>query len=307
MDVVDASTADAWIWAQLVPRDRRPALVTRSHGLEHVFWRSELEAARAEGRPLSLRTRLYHGGWRLREVARSLRLADACVFTNHGDLEYAVTRLGVLRERCAVVLNGIPAEFAGRPVRPAPASGLTVATIGTWAARKGARHAASALTQLLSPGDARAVLLGTRTPPGTVLEAFPEPVRERVTVIPEYDRSELPDLLADAQVLLSASLAEGFSLALPEAMACGLAPVATDLPGAREVVRHDENGLLVPPGDSVALGRTLCSLARDRERLERLRRAAHATAQALTWRRMAEGNLAVYERARRERHDPAER
>ena len=42
-----------------------------------------------------------------------------------------------------------------------------------------------------------------------------------------------------------------------EAAACGRAIVATDVPGCREIVRHNENGLLVPPRDSKALADAL--------------------------------------------------
>jgi len=44
---------------------------------------------------------------------------------------------------------------------------------------------------------------------------------------------------------------------LLEAAACGRAIVATDVPGRREIVRHNENGLLVPPRDSKALADAL--------------------------------------------------
>jgi glycosyltransferase involved in cell wall biosynthesis len=294
-DVIDATTGDAWIWARLHRRGARPRLVTRSHGLEHVYWRSALDEARAEGRELAARTRWYHGGWRLREVGASLRASDMCVFSNHPDLDYAVGRLGVPRDRATVVLNGIPAELQGLELSE-PDGPLGVAVIGTWASRKGARYAAQALGSVLARRpDARALLLGTRVPEREVLADFPERVRDRVQVVESYDRGELPGLLRPAQVLLSASLAEGFSLAIPEGMAAGLTPVATALPGTREIVRDGENGLLVPPADAGALEAALDRVLADPELLARLRRAAHSDAQELTWDRIARRNLDVYE------------
>jgi phosphatidylinositol alpha-mannosyltransferase len=44
---------------------------------------------------------------------------------------------------------------------------------------------------------------------------------------------------------------------LLEAMAGRTAIVASDLPGYRNVARPDEHALLVPPGDSVALGEAI--------------------------------------------------
>jgi glycosyltransferase involved in cell wall biosynthesis len=117
-----------------------------------------------------------------------------------------------------------------------------------------------------------------------------------VDVTPEYRHDDLPHLLQDHHILLSASLAEGFSLALPEGMACGLAPVATAISGAREIVVDDSNGLLVPSRDAGATASALLRLAGDRPLLERLRACAHASAQSLSWRSVAGDSLKVYKR-----------
>ena len=296
-DIVDATTGDAWLWARLPRRDRSPRLITRSHGLEHVFWDSTVADARAHGEPLARRTRLYHGGWRLREVAASLRASDRCVFLNQADLDYAVEHLGVERSRATVILNGIPEQFEGLPLRE-PEGPLRIAMIGTWAPRKGVRYAPRALSgSLARHPELRCILLGTRVRTDDVLAGFDEAVRERVEVVESYRREELPRLLAGAQVLLSASLAEGFSVALPEGMAAGLVPVATSLPGAREIVRDGENGLLVPPADAGALEEALDRVIGDPALLARLRARAHADVQELTWRRIAEQNLRLYEEA----------
>jgi glycosyltransferase involved in cell wall biosynthesis len=67
----------------------------------------------------------------------------------------------------------------------------------------------------------------------------------------------LPDVLpwmqsADAFVL--SSRWEGLPMSLLEAGACGLAAVATDVPGTREILVDGDTGLLTPPGDAVTLG-----------------------------------------------------
>ena len=46
---------------------------------------------------------------------------------------------------------------------------------------------------------------------------------------------------------------EGVPRSLIEGAACGLPLIATDIPGCREVVKHQQNGLLVPARDSYAL------------------------------------------------------
>jgi glycosyltransferase involved in cell wall biosynthesis len=293
VDIIDATTGDTWLWARL-RRGERPKLVTRSHGLEHVYWNAAVEEARAAGETLAARTRHYHGGWRLREVASSLRSSDACVFTNSHDLEFAVRHLGVRRDKATVVLNGIPEYMRELPLEPAR-DGLTVAVIGTWAPRKGARYAATALDEVLRRHpSAKAFLVGTRCPAEEVLGSFSAEVRDRIRVVPRYERPDLPRLLRDGQVLLSASLAEGFSVAVPEGMAAGLAPVATAIPGTQEIVRDGVNGLLVPPRDAAGLTAGVERLLEDQALLQRLRAAAQASAKALGWPEIARQNLDVY-------------
>lgn len=72
---------------------------------------------------------------------------------------------------------------------------------------------------------------------------------------------------------------EGMPRALLEAASCARAVVVTDVPGCRHFVRDGVEGLLVPPGDAVALADALERLARDPELRSRL--GANARARVL--------------------------
>jgi glycosyltransferase involved in cell wall biosynthesis len=74
-------------------------------------------------------------------------------------------------------------------------------------------------------------------------------------------REDVPALLADADILVVPSRWEGFGLAAAEGLAAGVAVVASDVDGLREVV--GDAGLLVPPGDVTALHHALVRLAAD--------------------------------------------
>jgi glycosyltransferase involved in cell wall biosynthesis len=82
---------------------------------------------------------------------------------------------------------------------------------------------------------------------------------------------------------------------LLEGMACGAPAVATEVASLPEIVSHEVNGLLVPPGDPIALGAALDSLARDPARAAAMGRAARETvAQRFTWERVVDKCLAIY-------------
>ena len=59
-------------------------------------------------------------------------------------------------------------------------------------------------------------------------------------------RTDVPDLLYCIDVYCLPSLWEGLSIALLEAMAMGKAIVATPTDGTKEVITHEDNGLLIP-------------------------------------------------------------
>ena len=65
---------------------------------------------------------------------------------------------------------------------------------------------------------------------------------------------------------------------LIEAAACALPLVATDVPGCREVVSHEVDGLLIPIRDAKALARAIGRLDDDPELAVRLGAAARAKA-----------------------------
>jgi glycosyltransferase involved in cell wall biosynthesis len=87
----------------------------------------------------------------------------------------------------------------------------------------------------------------------------------------------------DVVVLPSVTRAEAFGLVLLEGMAAGCVPVASDLPGVRDVA--GATGVIVPPGDPDALRQALRELADDEGRLEQLQIESWLAAQTCTWER----------------------
>ena len=75
---------------------------------------------------------------------------------------------------------------------------------------------------------------------------------------------DMPALLRSVDVVaLPTSYGEGLPKSLIEAAACGCALIATDVPGCREVVTHEADGLLVPVRDGAALAAAIARLQED--------------------------------------------
>lgn len=91
---------------------------------------------------------------------------------------------------------------------------------------------------------------------------------------------DMPALLRSVDIVALPSYREGLPKGLIEAGASGCALIATDVPGCREVVRHEVDGLRVPPRDAVALADAIERLVRDAGLRERLAAAAREKAVA---------------------------
>ena len=85
-------------------------------------------------------------------------------------------------------------------------------------------------------------------------------------------RSDMPDVLGHAAVVVLPSYREGLPVSLLEAAACGKPIIATDVPGCREVVRHRVNGLLIPPRNAIALADAIILLLENPELRQELGR-----------------------------------
>lgn len=78
-------------------------------------------------------------------------------------------------------------------------------------------------------------------------------------------RTEVPKYLSSADIYVSTSLSDGTSNSLLEAMACGLAPVVTDIPANRPWIKDEENGFLFPTRGYERLAAKIIYLLKNQE------------------------------------------
>jgi glycosyltransferase involved in cell wall biosynthesis len=114
----------------------------------------------------------------------------------------------------------------------------------------------------------------------------------RVTHLGYVPDADLPAIISGALALVYPSLYEGFGLPVLEAMACGT-PVLTSNVSALPETAGDA-ALLVDPFSIPEIARALRAILTEPDLRVRLREAGLARARGFSWRRTAEGTLAVY-------------
>lgn len=95
----------------------------------------------------------------------------------------------------------------------------------------------------------------------------------------------LPDLYANCDAFVFASVTETLGLVVLEAMASGLPVIAAPEGGVRDHLRDGVNGLTYPAGDAAAMARAMVLLVGEWELTRRLARGARRTAESLSWER----------------------
>jgi glycosyltransferase involved in cell wall biosynthesis len=125
------------------------------------------------------------------------------------------------------------------------------------------------------------------------------PLRDEVPgAIGFVPHDELERLFERAAVVACPSHREGFGVVCAEAMAFGRPVVAGDVGGLRDLVVHEETGLLVPPGDVEALRAALHRLLADPDLRRRFGEAGRARiAEHFTWQQFGDEMLRAYEDA----------
>jgi glycosyltransferase involved in cell wall biosynthesis len=107
--------------------------------------------------------------------------------------------------------------------------------------------------------------------------------------------SDVPAVLAGADVFVNAAWGEAFPYSVLEAMAAERPIVATDVGGTREAIEDERTGRLVPPYEAEALATAIIDLLADREKAGRLAAAARERmTERFTFDRMVAGTLDAY-------------
>jgi phosphatidyl-myo-inositol alpha-mannosyltransferase len=200
-----------------------------------------------------------------------------------------------------VIPNGIDFVRFNRPQAPLPELSddrPTVLFVGRMEKRKGLKFLLRAWPLVLERvPEARLVVVGRGRP----LEGYKRVAARQgwspadVVFAGYVPGEDLPRYYQSAHVFCAPNTGqESFGIVLLEAMAAGVAIVASDIPGYHDVVSHGEHGLLVEPKNSPALADALCRLLTNPELRASMARAGVSHARDYDWPRVASRVLDYY-------------
>ncbi|WP_292654775.1 glycosyltransferase family 4 protein [Nitratifractor sp.] len=247
-----------------------------------------------EGKKSLLVRRLIEGLYRW-----TARKSDRVIFQNSDDMRYFLNRAIVREEQARLVRSsGIDTEhfrpmeapkelhrIAGIDGEPKP----VVLMIARVIRDKGVREYLEAAQRLKD--QAHFLYIG-ESDPGNKGAFHPD----WGVVKPLGFRENVREWIALSDLVVLPSYREGVPRTLLEAAAMGKALVATDVPGCREVVRPEGNGLLVPAGDAEVLAEAMGELLADDAKRERLANESRRIAvDEFDVRRVVEAYLSIYE------------
>jgi len=217
--------------------------------------------------------------WLRRWAARLMVLNDAMIEEGIAD--------GFAREQFTWMPNPVDvSEF--RPAQPGetaawreqhriPLQACVTVYVGRLSSEKGLPGLVRGFAQAArrSP-DAILVLVGDGAQRGE-LEALAGQLGlgpDQIRFIGRVNITEVPYWLRSSDIFALTSPSEGFSCALLEAMAAGLASLVSDIPANRQLIDPGIHGLTVPFGDESSIGEALLRLSADPEARQRMGEAA---------------------------------
>jgi glycosyltransferase involved in cell wall biosynthesis len=214
-----------------------------------------------------------------------LNRKNSIALVQNGDDMAALMSLSIAKNRIALI-PGSGVDVNRFTPLAEPVGAPTFGFVGRLLDDKGVRTlvAAHRLLRRRIP-DANLFIAGTPDPanPASVTEAEARSWNDEAGITWLDHVADIAAFWAKAHVAVLPSRREGLPLSLMEAAACGRAMIASDVPGCREIVLHEQTGLLFPVDDAMALAEAMARLTAD----QALRARCAAAARKLVVERFA--------------------
>ncbi|MBC8039404.1 MAG: glycosyltransferase family 4 protein [Opitutaceae bacterium] len=161
----------------------------------------------------------------------------------------------------------------------APDAPLVFLWSGTFSIRKGAHYLLDAWRRHAFGRHARLRVFGAQGLPPELLSDLPEGIKFGGSI----PREQLMAHYQSSDALIFPTLCDGFGMVATEAWSRGLPVITTDCAGAADLLKPNENGLLIRAGSSEAIAESITWCLDHRAELRAMRSSALATAAGWQW------------------------
>lgn len=200
----------------------------------------------------------------IRIVERWLNgLVDLYISNSHNAATTLVERCRVPPNKIKVIYNGLAVKPIDIP--PLCERSLNILTVANLIPYKGHLEYLSAIKKVLQEiPDVHFTFIGRDDMNGKVQLAIREwDLSEHVTCVGFQE--DVSSWMKDARLLVLPSLKEGVPTTVLEAMSYGIPVIAYNVGGLPELIRHEQDGLLVPAKDTKCLAMGIIKLLREKD------------------------------------------
>jgi glycosyltransferase involved in cell wall biosynthesis len=200
-----------------------------------------------------------------RVISTTFRQAEQCIVLSESWKDFYTNTVGLESDRVVILMNpvkipeAIPARSTADPIR--------FVFLGRIGERKGTFDLLEAIAQL--PDDIKDRCKITIAGDGEIEKAHDLAAQLGITrcvqILGWVNADKRDELLAESHAFLLPSYNEGLPMSLLEAMGWELAAIVTPVGGIPEVLNHEENGVLVEPGNTQEIAKAIERIVTDED------------------------------------------
>jgi glycosyltransferase involved in cell wall biosynthesis len=216
-------------------------------------------------------------GARMENLKRYVLKRCAAVNVVSNAMTQAISGLGIDHRGIHVIPMGVDLKNTFIPGKQAKKS-KSLLFVGRFAEKKGLIYLMNAMPAVLDKHpDARLTIVGHGPLEHTITQRMAAlGLQHAVHIAGAVENAQLPAIYQTSQIVVFPSIVadsgdtEGFGLVMVEAMGCGCAVIASDLPAIHDSVIDGQTGLLVPQKNSPALAEKIIGLLDNPEQCKKL-------------------------------------
>ena len=227
-------------------------------------------------------------------LEKSLINASARITAVSNEVRESMKDYGADIERITVVHNGVDINRYSISNRDRVKGNLVF--VGRLDLRKGIFDLIKAATYVDDP-DMRLKIVGKGPLEPLVRKRIKAlNLQKNVELLGHVSEDRLIELYQTSEAFILPSLYEGLPTVLLEAMACGAPCISTSVGGVPEVLHDHVDGLLIPPGNPMAMADAIRKIQNDRSLQKKLgQNARKLITSEFSWTRMADRFISLYE------------